>query len=296
MMDLLHDFATFLRINRSSCDKTVDAYTKDVKSFCLFNKIDANKINDLKKINEDNLKQWLISRRNNVSNRTISRQIVAIKMFFTFLNEVHDARNDIMLNMNGLKFKSGLPKAVQSEQINEIVEKLNTFFKYKTQWELARDKLLFILLFSSGLRISEALALKHKNFLSNEILVLGKGRKERIVPILDVIKVYYDRYKKELINNSFTVANDDFVFINAKTKQISVREVDKRFQIIRINKNLQYFSPHVMRHSFATSLLENGANIRQIQAFLGHENLATTQKYTKVTRKVISEKLKKIKW
>ena len=295
-MAILDDFITFLRINRSSGKKTIDAYLKDVESFFSFLELNINDINVFDKINEENLKEWLIERRNKVSNRTISRQIVAIKMFFTFLNEVYGIRNDVILNANGLKFTSGLPKAIQSDEISDIIENLDKIVKYKSKWELLRDKLLCVLLFASGLRISEALALKHKDFHGQEFIIFGKGQKERVVPALDVVIQYYNDYKKVLVENGFSIYDNDFVFINSKEKPLSTREVERKFQFIKISKNLAHFSPHTMRHSFATSLLENGANIRQIQSLLGHENLSTTQKYTKITQKVIGEKLKKIKW
>ena len=295
-MNAEKEFITFLKINRSSSKKTIEAYTRDVLSFLDFLEIKIDDIGKLQNINEDDVKMWLLSRKNSVSNRTISRQIVAIKMFFLFLNETHNVRNDIVLNIHGLKFRDGLPKALQMDAIKVVIDDLDKIIKYKNLWELSRDKLLVILLFSTGLRISEALTLKHGDFHKDVVIILGKGEKERMVPILQVVKKYYNQYQQILRANNLPFSDDDYVFINSKQKPMSTREVDRKFQIIRINKNFQYFSPHVMRHSFATSLLENGANIRQIQSFLGHENLATTQKYTKITRKALGEKLKKIKW
>ena len=295
-MNAEKEFITFLKINRSSSKKTIEAYTRDVLSFLDFLEIKIDDIGKLQNINEDDVKMWLLSRKNSVSNRTISRQIVAIKMFFLFLNETHNVRNDIVLNIHGLKFRDGLPKALQMDAIKVVIDDLDKIIKYKTSWELARDKLLFVLLCSSGLRISEALNLKHTDMNKDIVVIFGKGAKERMVPILQMIKVYYNDYKQKLDENNLQFNDNDFIFINSKQKPMSTREVDRKFQTIRINKNLQYFSPHIMRHSFATSLLENGANIRQIQDFLGHENLATTQKYTKITKKALGEKLKKIKW
>ena len=290
-------FITFLRINRSSSDKTINSYLSDIRHFCDFLAIDENNLHQLEKINSEDIKQWLIERKNSVSNRTISRQIVAIKMFFSFLNEIYNIRNDFILNMNGLKFRNNLPKALPSQTLEGIINDIDKIIKYKTNWELQRDKLLFVLLFATGMRISEALALKHKEFNKDEIVVFGKGKKERIVPILDIVKTYYNNYNSALKKANIIVnSENDFVFINAKQKHLSARDVNRHFQAIKINKNLQHFSAHTMRHSFATSLLENGANIRQIQELLGHENLETTQKYTKITQKIIGDKLKKIKW
>ncbi len=295
-MNLLESFKTFLRINRSASDNTVESYLRDLQNFCKFLKKDLNDIKSLKTINNKDVREWLISRRNLVSNRTISRQIVAIKMFFVFLNETYNVRNEVILNMNGLKDNSGIPKAIGYEQIKEIIDSFEKVLNYKNNWEIARDKLLLVLLFSSGMRISEALALKHNDFLKQEFIIFGKGKKERIVPIIDIVIEYYNEYKKKLLDNNIKISANDFVFLNSKKKQLTAREAERFFQKIKINKNLQYFSPHIMRHSFASSLLENGANINQIQELLGHSNLATTQKYTKITQKTINDKLKKINW
>ena len=296
VQNLIAEYRTFLKINRSASEKTIITYERDIKSFFKFLDIEIDDIKGMQKIANDDIKKWLLERKQNTTNRTISRQIVAIKMFFIFLNEIHDIKNNTILNMNGLKFTANLPKAITFEKIKEIVENIAEIHKYKTNWELSRDKFLIILLFSTGMRISEALNLRHYHMQENTITILGKGNKERIVPLLDVIKDYYENYKNELLKEKLFTTTSNWLFINKKQKKLSARSVDAFFQKIKINKNMQFFSPHVMRHSFATVLLENGANIRQIQELLGHEKLATTQKYTKITQKIIGEKLKKIDW
>ncbi len=294
-MSVVSSFITFLKINRSSSEKTIKSYLDDLKSFCKFLNKDIENINLLGRINGDEIKKWLMERKKTVSNRTISRQIISIKMFFTFLNEIYDVRNDVILNMSGLKFNNNLPKAIECRQIEDIIKNIDNILNYDNDWELARDRLLLILLFSSGMRISEALSLKHGDFLKSEFIIFGKGKKERIVPILDIVKEYYEIYRQKLLENNIQTQNG-FAFVNKKNKQLTSREAERIFQKIKINKNLQYFSPHIMRHSFASSMLENGANICQIQELLGHANLDTTQKYTKITKKIIGDKLKKIKW
>ena len=296
MQNLIAEYRTFLKINRSASEKTIITYERDIKSFFKFLDIAIDDVKRMQKIANDDIKKWLLERKQNTTNRTISRQIVAIKMFFIFLNEIHEIKNNTILNMNGLKFTANLPKAITFEKIKEIVENIAEIHKYKTNWELSRDKFLMILLFSTGMRISEALNLRHYHMQENTITILGKGNKERIVPLLDVIKDYYENYKNELLKEKLFTTTSNWLFINKKQKKLSARSVDAFFQEIKINKNMQFFSPHVMRHSFATVLLENGANIRQIQELLGHEKLATTQKYTKITQKIIGEKLKKIDW
>ena len=143
-------YTTFLKIHRSASEKTILAYTKDIKHFCEFLNVDLNNLQQLRKISNEDIKNWLIDRREKATNRTISRQIVSIKMYFLFLNEVYGIKNENILNMNGLKFKNGLPKAIQSEQITDIINNLENIIKYKNSFDLARDKLILTLLFATG--------------------------------------------------------------------------------------------------------------------------------------------------
>lgn len=293
--DILKQYITFLKINRQSGEKTILAYTKDLKHFLDFLKIDINNLKQLKNINNEDIKKWLLERRKNATNRTISRQIIAIRMFFLFLKEIKNITNNDILNLNGLKFRNGLPKALKRDIIVDITDNLDDVIKYQYKFELERDRFIIWFLYSTGLRISEALQIKDTDFIQNEVVILGKGKKERIITILPILKQYYKRYKEELINSNIVI-KDNALLIKKNGKKMSVRDIDRIFQQIKINKGLLYFSPHVMRHSFATRLLENGANIKQIQTLLGHENLSTTQKYTKITEKLLEDKLKKIKW
>lgn len=298
-MSIIHEFKTFLKINRSASEHTIKTYIEDVYNFCKFINIDTDNLETLKNINNDNIKEWLIDRRNKVSNRTISRQIVAIKMFFIFLNEIYNIRNETILNLNGLKFRNGLPKAINENTIFDIIEHIDKILQYKHKFEIERDKLLLTLLYSTGIRISEALQLSHQDLQNSQATIIAKGQKERIVPILPIVnqryQIYIDALKEENI-----ITNNNYVFlkIDAKNnvKKLPIRDIERIFEQIKINRNLQAFSPHVLRHSFATSLLENGANIKQIQSLLGHKNLSTTQKYTKITEKLLSAKLDKIGW
>ena len=294
MEEILKKYKTFLKINRSASEKTISAYVDDILHFCDFLKIDINNTNKLEKIDNNDIKKWLIERKDVATNRTISRQIVAIRMFFMFLNEVYGIQNDKILNMSGLKFQEGLPKAIQDVSIINVIDNIDKYLKHKYKWEVERDKFLITLLFSTGMRISEAMSLK-SNMLKNEtITILGKGNKERIVPILSIVRDRFNEYLKELNNFGLNIKNDIFLKNNGKT--MSIRDAQRIFEKIKVVCGFEHFSPHVMRHSFATSLLENGANINQIQVLLGHENLGTTQKYTKITKKSLSEKLKKVGW
>ena len=124
--------------------------------------------------------------------------------------------------------------------------------------------------------------------------MFGKGQKERLVPILPIINSKYQQYLQSAKECNITL--QDAVFIASNGKKLTARAIQHTFEKLKICYGLQHFSPHTMRHSFATSLLENGANINQIQVLLGHENLSTTQKYTKITKKSLADKLGKVGW
>ena len=299
--NILKKYITFLKINRTASKKTIDIYTRDISHFCKFLQIDINNLKRLKCVDNDDIKKWLIERKSNVTNRTISRQIVSIKMFFIFLKDVFNIQNDNILNMNGLKFNACLPKAINRNCLVDIIDNLQLVNTYDFSFENSRDKLLLVLLFCTGMRVSEVSDLKHEDMTKNELIIMGKGKKERIVPLIDSIKKYYHEYKEDLDKNCIKYEYNSCLFIkiatkNKKIKKMSIRDIGRVFENIKKYYNLQTFSPHTMRHSFATTLLENGANIKQIQTLLGHENLGTTQKYTKITSKLLEKKLLGVKW
>lgn len=290
---LLDDFIVFMKINRSSSKNTINAYIRDIREFFEILNLEIS-LENCKKINNENLRKYLLTKRERCKNRSISRKIVSIKMFFKFINEMYEIQNDFVLNMSGLKFCSTLPKAVENQTILDICEKLNEIIKYKNNFELVRDKFLILLLYSTGLRISEALNLSIFELKQDKITIKGKGEKDREVLIIPIIHDMLHKYINEAEKNGVILKEKAFIKNNGKS--MSARDVERLFEKIQIATGLEKFSPHTMRHSFATSMLSGGANIKQIQEILGHSNLETTQKYVKITPKLLSDKLTKIKW
>ena len=133
-IQILHEYKTFLKINRSSSDKTIATYIKDINSFFLFLNISINNVEKLSQINNNDIKKWLFTRKQKVSNRTISRQIVSIKMFFLFLKEVKNISNNCILNMNGLKFKDNLPKAIPEDIVTDIINNYENIANQKDKF------------------------------------------------------------------------------------------------------------------------------------------------------------------
>ena len=302
-INIIGEFKSFLKSYRSASENTVNSYIKDVMLFFKIlglTEYDYNNLNKLKQLNNEHIKAWLIDRKKTNSNRSISRQIISIKTLFVFLDTIYNITNEAFLGLNGMKFNTNLPKAINHDTIMSIVQNIDKIIKYKYTFECERDRLIILLLYSTGLRISEALQLKTKDIKLTTVRITGKGSKERIVPILPItheqLNIYIQAVKNDKLPSDITEKCIESFFVDRKGKKLTARDIERMFQHIKNYKGLNAFSPHVMRHSFATSLLENGANIQQIQELLGHENLATTQKYTKITEKKLSEKLKKIGW
>ena len=175
-----------------------------------------------------------------------------------------------------------MPKAVNNNTILEIIDNLDRIIKYKHNFEVERDRLLLTLLYSTGIRISEALQLSHQDLQASQATIIAKGHKERIIPILPVVNQKYHTYINALKRADIMI-NNKYVFLKIDTKnnvkKLPIRDIERIFEQIKINRDLQAFSPHVLRHSFATHLLQNGAELKAIQMMLGHSDISSTQVY-----------------
>lgn len=267
---------------------TIKNYYLDIKFF-----LKDLRNNDINMIDHEYLSKWLEEQKiNNRSNVSINRSISAVKSFFKFLEIKFNISNSSILNLKLLRTSKNLPKNIRENDL----EKIATFLKNrknKKEWENNRDYLIFKLIFITGMRISEALSLKLQDFLNEDELVMikGKGLKERMVPISklikdQIIKLYYNEYPL------FLNKTDHMVFLNTKGKKITPRHFQRTIKYAREKiGSWENFTPHSIRHSCATYLLEKNINIKKIQKLLGHKNLSTTQIYTKVNIKNIIEKL-----
>lgn len=287
--NIVKEFSLFLQSYCLFQDLTIKAYERDITEFITFNKIlTLQNASDVTKIK---IRLWIQSKQvKHISNRSICRYISSLKAFYKFLNEKYDIINSDIINMSGLKFCNTLPKDIPTDKILEVINNVHSLKEYKTNETLLRDKLLLTLLFSTGLRISEALSLTfgHIEEDQNTIRIVGKGNKERIVPVPNIFLHTLTEYKASIENNSF----NDKIFYT-----LSIRKAQLLFEEFRTLANLpKHYTPHAMRHSCATTLLENGANIKEIQTLLGHSNLSTTQRYVNVSKKNLAKKLSQVKW
>ena len=271
MKNYLNDFWLFLEIEKGLSKNTIEAYQNDLKQF--FDFLGSNEINSK---NISSFSKYLLSREYSPS--SILRKLSAIKMLANFLFreqviEVNPANLMILP-----KREKRLPKSLSKNNINLLIEEP----KQNNRW-FARDKAIMELMYSSGLRISELVDLKVNQIYDNFELVkvIGKGNKERIVPIGQKAReavLFYLEKEREILSRK---ASPNNLFLNQKGQKLSRQAVflliKKYAQRIGLKNKV---TPHSLRHTFATHLLEGGADLREVQELLGHADITTTQIYT----------------
>lgn len=273
------DFSNFLKFEKSFSDNTLDAYIRDIK------KLENFAINDLgevspQNITYQNLQEFIYQlSKKKISERSQARGISSIKAFFKFLLEEEYRDDNPATLLEGPKLGLYLPDTLSEEDINRIINCIDSNTDTGK-----RNQCILEVLYGCGLRVSELvdLIISNINFKENFIIVEGKGEKTRLVPLArttaDFIKDYIQTVRnKTKINKK----HEDVLFLNSRGTNMSrvivfiiIKELTQK---AGINKSI---SPHTFRHSFATHLLQNGADLRFIQEMLGHSSITTTQVYT----------------
>lgn len=280
MINEIEDYINYLKIERQLSINTIDSYKRDLEDFYKF----TNK--SYKFITKDDVINYLAYLNNKINPRSINRHIVSIKNYFKFLEKNNNIKNNPCDEITGLKTPKKLPKVLSEEDVNNLLDmELNDAFSY-------RNKAMLELMYSSGLRVSELLNLEVNNidFNMNLVRVFGKGSKERIVPIDDIATKYLSEYISIYRNTLLKNKESDILFLNSRGDKLTRQGFFKILKTIAREKGIKKeLSPHTLRHSFATHLLNHGADLRSIQTMLGHENIETTQIYTHVSDNYIKE-------
>jgi len=275
---------------RDLSENTVISYKNDIQKFLAFLETHLDSlpnINNLKKLEISDFRSFLSYQRSNgINSNSIARNISSLKSFFNHLIKENVIESSAISSLKSPKLKKSLPRPIDSKLAIEVIRCAETIENEK--WIGLRNKSILMLLYGCGLRISEALNLNYDD-IDNEdhILIKGKGDKERIVPMMEYIKNGIMSYIAECPKE---IRAEDPLFIGKRMNRLSPRIIQYALEKIRNSLSLpETATPHALRHSFATHLLDSGGDLRTIQELLGHSSLSTTQRYTKVETKKLYE-------
>ena len=282
---LIKEWASYNINLRNLSDNTVKAYSLDLKDFLYFSFQESKAVlkSDLSDISSHTIRLWILSLRNSsIKASSLSRKISSLKNFFHWLESSHNISNSAISKLDSPKKDKKLPRPIT---ISEIKRLFNAFEnKKEKQWIISRNQAIFLLLYTCGLRISEAIDLKTNALpLNTSVLVKGKGKKERMVPVLNITNQAIEDYKKKC---PYPISSGEYVFLSIRGKRMSPRSFQKALEKARNSIGLpSSTTPHSLRHSYATHLLNAGTDLRSIQKLLGHSALSSTQIYTQIEQK-----------
>ena len=275
---LLQSFLDYLLLEKNYSELTIKAYGKDIQSFLVFLK-EEYKNENLKEVNYAQIRSWIIQMVNqDISNRSINRKISSLNSFFKFLIKTEYIKTNPLAKHKSLKTSKKVQVPFSEEEINSVLNKIS----HADSFEGVRNKLIIELFYATGIRRIELINIKVKNIdlESKTVKILGKRNKERVIPLLnmlvDSIKTYLEKRK-----SLEKIEDEDYLLLTVKGvklyETLVYRIINEYFSLAssKVKK-----SPHILRHSFATHLLNQGAELNAVKELLGHSSLAATQVYT----------------
>ncbi|MEG0239904.1 MAG: tyrosine recombinase [Anaerorhabdus sp.] len=278
-------------MSKSGSDKTQDAYRRDINRFIEF--LIKEDITSFEDVQKETVMDYITQLRNGkigtrkVSNSSISRVYSSLRSFYRYLNRYEDVENNPVQGFKNPKMSKHLPDFLTLDQVMAILSS----FDLSNPVEL-RDRAILETIYACGLRVSEATGLQINNIQFDQeiLIVLGKGNKERMIPFYPRCGRLLQKYMNEA-RAQFIKEDHGFLFVSQSGKPITSRYIQYMLKNVGEKNGIPLeLHPHMLRHSFATHLLDNGADLRVVQELLGHENLATTQIYTHIT----VDRLKKV--
>lgn len=289
LLNLIEEWLRYLKSAKNLSTNTVEAYRSDIKQLVSFFQEYSGEpvsVDYICSLARSDIRAWFLFRKNaNETAKTISRGLSALKSFIRFL--IHDKKieNSIVLSIRPPKVEKSLPRPLNISQINNIIDTIGDV--KQTDWIVKRDRALLVLIYSVGLRISEALNLDRDDisYSTDSLTILGKGGKSRVVPLLDPVKTVIFEYM-----NSHKFDDSVALFVNNRGDRLTASSVQKLLKKSRELLGLSSkVTPHALRHSCATHLMENTGDLRGIQELLGHSSISSTQIYADVAQKYIAE-------
>ena len=320
----IHEWLKYLELEKGFSKKTVDAYETDFRKFlnflCWYKK---NKSLDLTSLSREDLEKIIKLNFNfkeiNLSSNELfelkynqirpyfffitflnykktsrKRIVFAIKSFYKFLDRNNIKIDPLILTeLKGPKTDQALPRPINTREIKGIINEIKN--SIKTDWIKKRDIAMITTIYGCGLRVNEILSIKYQDIPINQtkgyVKIVGKGKKERLIPLIPIVLKSIAEYIKSC---PFNFNNETFLFLGKNFKKLNPGIFQRDFRKIRKKLCLhESFTPHALRHSFATHLLEGGADVRTIQKLLGHKSLKSTQIYTEVSQEQLRKLYKK---
>jgi len=278
-----------LKHERRASPNTLRAYGDDVGRFLAFQRGHlGGPVTEqaLKKLRPADIRAFIATRRSEgLGAGGVQRALAAIRGFYKFLAREGILENAAPRAVRTPRLKRGLPRPLSETDAQRAIDEAG---EHDVEWLGARDAALLTLLYGAGLRISEALSLKRGDVpLAETLTILGKGRKERVVPVLPLLREAIGDYAAKI---PFTAAPSAPLFLSRRGKPMSAREAQGLMQKLRGRLGLtERATPHALRHSFATHLLQGGGDLRSVQELLGHASLSTTQTYTAIDMRQLME-------
>ena len=276
----------YLKVERGLSENTIASYGIDLKLFLEY--LRENEIPSFKQVNKEVIVNYMQSEKNNnKANSSILRSVSSLRKFFQYLAQEKIIEKDPMLVIDTPKKKQHLPQVLTKEEVEKLLHSPNT-----GQVLGLRDRAMLELMYATGLRISEIINLKLEDLhlTIGTLQTLGKGHKERIVPVGDEAIKWINRYLEEARPKLLKQKRSNYLFLNFHGNNLTRQGVWKNLKAeVRkagIQKNI---TPHTLRHSFATHILENGADLRIVQELLGHADISTTQIYTHLSNKQLAD-------
>ena len=281
-----HDFLTMLRVERNVSNHTMDAYKRDINQYLMYlGDLDIKNLSDVK---STHIRDYIrILSDGGMAPASLSRIISSIRTYYRFLSSENILNENPVLLINNPKLPKKLPDVLSEKEISLIINAIQESSQF-----YQRDKAIIELLYSCGIRVTELCNLEMSNLFIDEdlIRVMGKGNKERLLPLGVRSKKYLDDYIKHSRNSHIKKSGSSFVFVSRNGNQLTRAMINiilnKWTQVSGLKKSV---SPHKLRHSFATHLLEGGADLRFVQALLGHSDISTTQIYTHIDKHYLKE-------
>lgn len=279
--EYVNEYIEYLKIDRKYSSNTLLSYETELNQY-----LDFIKEKNILKSTKEDIINFLNLEKRRKNERSVSHTLTVLRNFYKFLETNEYIKINPTECIDLPKLRKSLPNVLSTEEVTQLLA-----ISLKTKYDY-RNKAMLELMYSSGLRISELINLKTYDINLNENLVkvTGKGSKERIIPIDDVATKYLEIYIKEYRFQLLKKDKTDDLFLNSRGTKISRQAMFKLLKQLASEKNIQTdFSPHTLRHSFATHMLENGADLRSIQELLGHSDISTTQIYTHISNKLLKE-------